>query len=228
MFTNYECELIDSMGSDLTVVNAARVSFSAHKKPNQGKYTVSSEFNSKDEKLIGYLADNWHTSPFEHCTITFRIKCPLFIARQIMRHRTFSYNEISRRYTSKDIEFWMPEQIRLQSEHNLQCSAGVLHKEKSTEVLETYKQFIEDAYALYEQLIEVGIAREQARAVLPQSMHTSFYMTGNLLNWVKFINLRDHKDAQPEVRIIAKSIVKKLIRLYPVSMSAFDIEWPSE
>ena len=223
MFTNYECELIDSMGSDLTVVNAARVSFSAHKKPNEGKYTVKPALIEKDVKLLKFLADHKHTSPFEHCTITFRIKCPLFIARQIMRHRTFSYNEISRRYTSKDIEFWSPAHMREQSINNLQCSGERLEEDKSKEIVETYQTFIKDAFSLYEQFLEAGVSREQARAILPQSMHTTFYMTGNLLNWFKFIKLRRTTEAQPEVKVIAVDIARELVKLYPESCSAWAV-----
>jgi len=203
-------ELIDSMGSDERVVNAARVSFNKDVQHN-------AELSDNDKKLINFLARNKHTSPFEHVTATFRIKVPLFIRSQIMRHRTFSYNEISRRYTSDEIDLWFPEMWRGQSNKDLQCSSGQL-----TDVIadEMFESSVAMALQAYHSLLDRGIARELARAVLPQSLYTTFYMTGNLHNWSHFLKLRLDTHAQPEVRAVAEVIRDKLIILCPVSMCA--------
>ena len=207
-----KAELVDYMGSDKRVVDSARVSFAKH---NHDQETMT----DRDKKLINYLASNLHTSPFEHCSATFILDVPIFVARQIMRHRTFSYNEVSRRYTSEDLSIWSPSKLRSQAEVNRQCSAGEL---KDDEVLQKiYEQAIEASWLAYHKLLEAGVSRELARAVLPQSTMTSFYMTGNLLNWVKFIRLRDDKHAQPETAIVAQQIKAKLFELFPESMKAY-------
>lgn len=207
-----KAQLVDYMGSDKRVVDSARVSFAKH---NHDLETMT----DRDKKLINYLASNLHTSPFEHCSATFILDVPLFVARQIMRHRTFSYNEVSRRYTSEDLSIWSPSKLRKQAVENRQCSAGEL---KDDEVLQKiYEQAIEASWLAYHKLLEAGVSRELARAVLPQSTMTSFYMTGNLLNWVKFIRLRDDKHAQPETAIVAQQIKAKLFELFPESMKAY-------
>ena len=196
-------ELIDYMGSDARVVNAARVSFAKDAKK---------ELNERDEKLLWYLADHKHTSPFEHCIATFRITVPLFIARQVMRHRTFSYNEVSRRYTSERVRIWHPQGWRGQSEKALQCSEGTITDTVSDQV---YLNAIEEAFRAYNTLLKRGISREQARSVLPQSMYTTFYMTGNLHNWAHFLNLRLDKHAQYEIQVLANYISKELVEVFP-------------
>lgn len=203
-------QLIDKMGSDLTVVNAARVSFGSK----------SEKLTDKDVKLINYLAKHSHMTPFEHCTVTLLIECPLPISKQIMRHRTFSYNEISRRYTDKDLEVYTPEVWRKQSKDNKQCSDGEV-SELTHYLANTELEFsIRNALKSYDALIELGVSREQARFVLPQGLMTSFFMTGNLRNWAHFISLRDAKDAQGEAQEIARQVKEILVSLYPVSMEA--------
>ena len=201
-------ELIDSMGADERVINAARVSF------NRDNQEADLE---KVKKLINFLARNKHTSPFEHVTATFRIKVPLFIRSQIMRHRTFSYNEISRRYTSNQIELWYPDGWRGQSNKNLQCSSGEITDNVAHEIFESSVAL---ALHSYNSLLERGIARELARAVLPQSLYTSFYMTGNLHNWCHFLRLRLDAHAQPEVRAVANAVRDYLVELFPISTHA--------
>lgn len=203
-------ELIDYMGSDLSVVNAARVSFN-NDNPEQAN------LSDKDKNLISYLASHQHSSPFEHITATFRIKVPLFIRSQIMRHRTFSYNEQSRRYTSEHVEIWYPDEWRGQSNLDLQCSSGVI---TDSTIDEMYQNALAVSFRVYLSMLERGIAREQARAVLPQGCYTTFYMTGNLHNWVHFLKLRLDGHAQPEVRVVAKAIRDKLSELFPVSINA--------
>lgn len=198
-----EVKLLNHMGSDLSVVNAAKVSF--------GKQI--SELNEKDIKLIKYLADNSHTSPFEHVTFSFYIKCPLYISHQIMRHRTFSYNQISRRYTSEKIEFYVPLAFRKQHKLNKQSS--------STEVANVgayvMTDVIDEAVKSYNLMLQLGVSRELARGVLPTCLMTEFWMTGNLLNFTKFIKLRSHEGAQKEVVDIANEISNIISEIVPLS-----------
>lgn len=206
-------ELVQGMGDDLTVVNAARVSFG----------TESQAFNLKDAKLIHYLADHKHFSPFEHCVATFIIECPLYIRSQIHRHRTFSYNEVSRRYTSEDaLTFHLPEYWRLQHSSSKQCSSGLVLEDVSqnTEIDQKVISLLSEAGQLYTRMLELGVARELARAILPQCMMTRFYMTGNLRNWAHFLALRLDSHSQEEVRIIAEQVKSALHSLFPVSLEA--------
>ena len=191
-------EYITHMGDDLTIVNAARVSFGAERE----------ELDEKDIKLINYLMQHNHTSPFEHCSITMRFVVPLFIRSQHHRHRTWAYNEISRRYTSVDMKFYSPEKFRTQHKSNRQAS----NDEMIDPVLDSaYLQIgYENASRavnmhnnrsvnLYNAMIDAGVCREQARGVLPQNLYTEYYGTANLHNLLKFISLRVHKGAQWEI-----------------------------
>jgi len=215
-------ELVDSLGDDLTVVNSARVSFGVQK----------TELDKKDRKLIKYLIDHRHTSTLEHCSMTFRFKVPLFVARQHMRHRTWSYNEISRRYTSHDMEFYEPKEFHTQSESNRQAS----NKEELIDPLIDYfhencgwsgkasvvvKKHHEKSLALYNGLLLSGVCREQARGVLPQNMYTEYYGTVNLNNLFKFIDLRIHEGAQWEIQQVAKACLNIADKLYPVTVEAY-------
>ena len=204
-------ELIDHMGDDKRAVDAARVSFM--------RDDTAAELVDKDKRLIKFLIDHKHTSPFEHMVVTFRITCPLFVRSQIMRHRTFSYNEVSRRYTSERLQFWKPAEIRSQSSSNLQCSDGLLEPKVGGDAKRLISELIDSIAEVYQVLINVGVSREQARAVLPQSTYTEFYMTGNLMNWCKFLRLRLDSHAQPETREIAEAIETILTELYPVTMA---------
>lgn len=206
-------ELVDYLGNSLTPVNAARVSFAKE----------SSSLSDKDKKLIKYLIKENHTSPFEHNLITFKFKVPLFVARQHMRHRTWSFNEVSRRYTSLNIDFYCPEFFRKQHESNRQASIvdsnfnPVLytlegefadHPCQAQEALEAH---INSSLFLYNKMLASGIAREQARMVLPQNLYTTYIGTVNLNNLIKFIKLRDHEGAQQEIQDMAlacKAIAK--------------------
>ena len=202
-------ELIQKYGDDQTPVKAARVSTASD---------LRAPDVDRDVKLTRYLLRHGHTSPFEHLGATFMLKCPLFIARQIMRHRTFSYNEMSRRYTDAEIEIYQFPTLYTQHESALQCSdetepltgAGYLREQ----IAKSYK----DQYVLYHYLIRRGVAREQARAVLPQATMTRFYMTGNLHNWLRFIKLRNTEHAQYEARLIAQKISTLLSAQFPSTM----------
>ena len=204
-------ELIDTMGTDATPVSSARVSTS--------REHVTGTDDARDARLVAYLAKHEHLSPFEHIAATVRIVCPLFIARQVMRHRTFSFNEISRRYTEEDVTCWRPHALRAQSETRLQCS-GDGEVDDAHELLEAYDASMRDALKLYHHMIERGVARELARAVLPQSMMTTFWMSGSLRNWAHFIRLRADAHAQPEAIELAVAIREILRDAFPRSVAA--------
>lgn len=205
-------ELTDHMGDDYSVVRAARVSYSG----DTEKRPVAD-----DERLIRYLAKHEHFSPFEHTSITFHVAAPLFVVRQWHRHRAFSYSEVSRRYTAEDIRFYVPLEWRVQSESNRQASGAV--KDRSHTWLEDdrYLSVVQAAVEVYMWMVnERGIAREQARMVLPQSMYTRMYCTGNLRSFAHFYKLRADEHAQDEIRQYALAIGEILKELYPVSWPA--------
>ena len=196
--------LIDHMGTEATITNAARVSF--------GK--MKETFDEKDEVLLKYLIENKHLTPLEHVKFQFSVHCPLFVRGQWHRHRAgWSYNEISRRYTEVDMEFYVPEKFRAQSENNKQASIEDSVIEKNNEAFEEYKRIVNDCYASYEKLLELGVCKEQARGILPQTMFTTFWATVDLRNLIHFIELRDDDHAQKEIREYAKAM-KELIRPY--------------
>ena len=191
--------LIDTLGSEVTILNAARVSF--------GK--MKTQMEDKDIPLLHYLLENKHTSPLEHVVFTFSIHCPLFVRGQWHRHRTWSYNEISRRYTEIDMEFYTPEKLRKQAESNRQASIE-WDIDDSTLRNRIYQHNV-DSMKLYEELLEKGVCREQARGVLPQNMMVTFWGTVDLSNLLHFLELRDSEHAQWEIREYALAI-KKLIK----------------
>jgi thymidylate synthase (FAD) len=208
-------EYVQHMGDDLTVVNAARVSFGKHK----------DSLDKKDKKLIKYLCEHKHTSTFEHNVVTFRFKVPLFVRSQHHRHRTWSYNEISRRYTDVNIEFYEPSQFRTQHKSNRQASnlIGLTNPVLScgsdcNEMVQLHHQMSLD---LYEKMIEAGVCREQARGVLPQNMYTEYYGTANLNNIMKFIKLRLHAGAQWEIQRVATAVLEISETLWPNAVTAF-------
>ena len=215
-------ELVDHLGSDLSVVNSARVSFGVHKEL----------LEEKDEKLIKYLIKHRHTSTLEHCVITFRFKVPIFIRSQHHRHRTWSYNEISRRYTDVGLEFYEPKEFRTQHESNRQAS----NENELTDPLVVYgsdswgwsgyasemvKKHHKSCVEFYNALLRSGICREQARGVLPQNMYTEYYGTVNLNNLFKFIDLRSHEGAQWEIQRVAEACLKVIKDLYPITVRAY-------
>lgn len=202
--------LIDHMGDDARAVHAARVSFLR----DEDLLTSDGRLNDKDKKLAKFLLKHQHTSPFEHSSLSVRVKVPLFIRSQIMRHRTFSYNEVSRRYTDSCIEFHIPKELRQQSEKNLQCSTDevVFNNDKLVNMM---RDQADAAFRTYQMFLDCGVCREQARAVLPQNMYTTFYMTGNLLNWIKFLRLRLDEHAQPEVQELGYAILQLMSEVFP-------------
>lgn len=221
-------ELIASMGSDLTCANAARVSMNKENgwEVKDGKFVLS----DKDKKLINYLAKHQHTSCFEHQTATLRLKVPIFIARQIQRHRTFSYNEISRRYVDTPPEFFWPDKWRKKAENVKQGSSDEAHdmvilhgtngKDGVTDLELECNEVVEYALSVYKSMLKEGVAPEQARMILPQNLYTEFYMTGSLRNWHHFLKLRLDGHAQQEVRDVAQQVATILKDLWPTSVEA--------
>jgi thymidylate synthase (FAD) len=193
--------IINTMGSEVTAVNAARVSF--------GK--IKTEMDNRDVELLKYLIAHKHASPLEHIQFTFVVHCPLFIRSQWHRHRTWKYNEISRRYTSVDMELYNPTQIRQQAKSDRQASEAqtneIWNQENATIIAKANTAAVE----VYNQLLENGVAREQARGVLPQNMMTTFWATVDLANLIKFLDLRDDAHAQWEIRQYAQGI-KQLLK----------------
>ena len=209
-------ELVDAVGSDLSVVNSARVSFGKHK----------TELDEKDKKLIKYLIKHKHTSTLEHCFVTFRVKVPLFVRSQHHRHRTWSYNEISRRYTDFDIQFYEPLTFRTQHKSNRQASntsdlIDPVLPQWETSAAVAMRHHHQASLQLFEELIESGVCREQARGVLPQNMYTEYYASANLNNILKFIDLRTHEGAQWEIQEMAKGMLEIITKLYPVTVGAY-------
>jgi thymidylate synthase (FAD) len=204
--------LIDHMGSDLSVVNAARVSF--------GK--VKSSFEDSDAKLVDYLAEHEHTSPFRHTALTLHVKAPIFVFRQWMKHRIGSeFNEISGRYVEfPEDEFFVPEQFRRQAKVNKQGSEGRIGEAEHGKALETYLASCRSAVAHYKELIALGVCREQARCVLPLALYSEVYWTVSLQAVAHFIRLRADSHAQWEIQQYAAAVRAVVEPLYPVGLRA--------
>jgi thymidylate synthase (FAD) len=217
-------EYVQHMGDDLTIVNAARVSFGKQKEKIDGR----------DKKLIKYLISNRHTSTLEHNVVTFRFCVPLYVRSQHHRHRTWSYNEISRRYTDENLRFYEPKAFRTQHKSDRQASNDSKQINPSMSsikqtlipsstftaslaVIEHHHKSID----LYKGLMKVGVCREQARGVLPQNLYTEYYGTVNLNNLVKFLDLRLDSHAQWEIRKVAEACRDIATELWPEPMSYF-------
>ena len=194
---------IDHMGSDLSVVNAARVSF--------GK--TSKTMTDGDIKLIKYLAKHKHMSPFGHAFASFHVKAPIFVARQLVKHKFLRWNEISRRYVDDTPEFYEPDQWRGRSVDKKQGSDGVVDVGKIGDISLASK-------TLYNSLLDRGVCPEQARMVLPQSTMTEWYWSGSLDAFMDMCNLRCKLDTQYETRLVAEYIQSEMINLFPVSVEA--------
>ena len=194
-------QLIDKMGSDLSVVNAARVSFAKKK----------DVLDQSDEKLIKYLADHDHWSPFGHTTLQFLIKAPVFVARQLVKHQVgLVWNEVSRRYVDYEPEFYVPFMWRGKPENKKQGSSEDEIEYDITPTMEYCKE-------TYNNLLKAGIAPEMARMVLPQNMMTEWYWTGSLMAFVRVVNLRVKPDSQEDTRMIAIQMAQHLKDHFPIS-----------
>ncbi len=199
-------ELIDSMGGDLSVVNAARVSFGKMKK----------KLDKKDERLIAYLAKHKHWTPFGHCTLQFHIKAPVFVARQLVKHQVgLVWNEISRRYVDSEPEYYEPEKWRSRVKDKKQGSDP--ESDIQNIFTQEYPHLIERINYLYSQMINHDICPEQARMILPQSMMTEWYWSGSLMAFARVCNLRCKPDAQLETREIADQIDQLSKQIAPIS-----------
>lgn len=202
----------DVMGDDASIVNAARVSF--------GKRI--DQIREQDKKLLNYLADHGHTSPFRHCYVRFHIKAPEFVARQWYKHVVGSeysfkdqpWNEISGRYVQYDMSSWIPDKLRKQSADNKQASIDESVENEST-LIEEYKQHVDDAYCFYNKLIESGVCREQARTILPVNFWTEWYWTASLQTIFHFVKLRNDGHAQLEIREYAIAIDDLMLSIFP-------------
>jgi len=210
-------ELLEVFGSDLTVVNAARVSFAKE----------STEFSDKDKGLINYLAKHNHVSPFFHPQVRMRIKMPIFIAREWYRHTIgFARNEVSRRYVDSDPEFYLPETCR---ERDPKLKQGSKQETVKDNMLCTnaMRESHEKSFQIYKALMEQGVCPEQARMVLPQSMYTEFIETASLAAYARLCKLRLDPGAQKEIRDYANAVVTLLRPKFPVSWEALCADFPS-
>jgi thymidylate synthase (FAD) len=217
--TEIRATLLNSMGSDLTVSNAARVSFGKNRKEflNKGDPRVRPSGRS-DEELIQDMAREGHISPFGHCFASFHVKAPIFVARQLVKHKFLRWNEISRRYVDSEPEFYVPKQWRGKSKDKKQGSAGTVtfYPEDHLQVDRAERE----ALASYKTLLASGVAPEMARMVLPQSMFTEWWWSGSLDAFADMCKLRLKEDTQYESRLVAQQISEEMERLYPVSWKA--------
>ena len=210
---------IDHMGSDLRVVNAARVSFDKVSTWEKSDYNLNDQslvnvLLEKDAKLIRYLAKHNHWTPFGHCQATFRIQAPIFVARQLGKHQVgMAWNEVSRRYVDSDPRFYRPTEWRKRAKNIKQGSSEETVK-YSAAPLYAY------AYQCYSNMLDDGICPEQARMVLPQSMYTEWYWTGSLAAWARVCQQRLDRHTQRETQDVAKMLDKEMEKLYPISWKA--------
>jgi thymidylate synthase (FAD) len=206
-------KLVDCMGSDLSIVRAARVSYDAAWRAGDDQ--------GSDERLINYLWSHRHTTPFEAVTFTFEIHAPIFVFRQWHRHRTWSFNELSARYRAMPTEFYVPdtEQIGSQSTNNKQ-GRTLDGADRRTEV-SLYERTCRESFEVYNDLIEAGWPRELARSVLPVSTYSTMFATVNLLNLLKFLTLRCDAHAQYEIRVYADAMLELIKPIVPVAAAAW-------
>ena len=222
--TQIKATLKDHMGSDISVVNAARVSFGKTSHPvawMEYDYEDGSRcgdliavLDYRDQKLVRYLAKHNHISPFGHAFASFHVKAPIFVARQLVKHSFLRWNEISRRYVDDEPEFYTPDVWRGRSEDKKQGSEGVV--ESNANML----YYNDKALGLYKQLLDEGVAPEQARMVLPQSTMTEWWWSGSLDALARMCRLRCATDTQYETRVVADQISEVMGDLFPVSWSA--------
>lgn len=210
--------LVQASGSDLMCVSAARVSYD-----HDGGWKANDELSEKDKKLIKYLLKEGHWSPFEHCHATVHLKIPLFLRSQFVRHRSFSFSEVSARYTEVRDEFYLPNEFRQQAKSNRQASdlaeqAPEWHRNAHNAIYDS----VDLAINAYEYLLKTGVAREQARMVLPQAMYTSFFMSGSLRSWLHFLAARVDPAAQYESQQVASAMLKLVRQAYPETFAAWE------
>ena len=215
-------DLIDHMGSDLSVVNAARVSFDKESNWEAIPFAGPTEgvLQDKDIKLIKYLAKHNHWTPFGHGSAQFRIKAPIFVARQLMKHQVgLVWNEVSRRYVKDIPDIWSPSYWRQAADDVKQGSS---HEEVQSQTIIDHMYIDASRHCLdaYKAMLEMGVCAEQARSVLPQSMLTEWYWSGTLMAFARVYNLRCSKDAQVETSDVVKPIGEHMEKLFPESWGA--------
>jgi len=212
--------LVDSMGTFDDIANSARISYQKHqfmdtpiRNPNE-EYKINT--NHPNFRLVKRLWEDEHLSPFEMCELKFHVKAPLFVVAQWVRHRTASINQISYRYTPALEEYYVPRHFNMQSSINDQSSSGTSYDpEKNVLLRDNYISILKEATKFYRNLIDMGIAREEARMILPQCLYTEFYWKINLRNLLHFLKLRCDKNAQYEIREYAQTIQLILFDLMP-------------
>lgn len=203
---------VDHMGNDQRIVESARISY---RSPSKG--------DDADRKLLGYLLKNRHTSPFEMVKLTLNVKMPIFVMRQWVRHRMQNLNEVSARYTQLPAEFYIPEVWRAQDPKNRQGSVGGAWDEHGQRIMrEQLREHCQHSYALYESLLQSGVAREMARMVLPINIYTEIYCCWDLKNLLHFISLRDDSHAQAEIQEYSRAIKEILREIVPWTMEIYE------
>lgn len=205
-------EVVDLLGSDACIKKSASISYGAGTKKSP-----------EIEPTLNYMMEHYHSTPFQMCEIKFYVKCPIFVARQWMRHRSFSYNEESLRYTdASGVDFYLPELDRIQgqSETNKQSSSGIVI-DKPQKAQNLIREAENHAINIYNELIELGVSREIARIVLPTASYTQFIVKGDLKNWLDFVTLRTGEGAQYEIRLYADAILEFIKMAFPITYNAF-------
>lgn len=210
--------LVDSMGNDLSIVRAARVSYNAEWRAGENE--------KSDARLVNYLWQNKHTTPFEAVEFQFEIKAPIFVVRQWHRHRTWSYNEVSARYMQLPEEFYIPDSKLIGKQHSSNKQMRTFEQEagislNSTEFITNLQQHSAQGYKLYSQQLAAGIPRELARLFLGLNTYTHFFGKVNLLNLLRFLTLRSHSHAQYEIQVYALAIVQLIEPIVPITISAW-------
>ncbi len=216
---------VDHMGSDLSVVNAARVSFGKKSHCTETKWVEMGDWSGdmpvvddRDTKLIKYLAKHKHISPFGHAFASFHIKAPIFVARQLVKHKFLRWNEISRRYVDDEPEFYVPDVWRGRSADKKQGSEGEVKLGTLDDAIVSDSPH--EALCAYNSLLDAGVAPEQARMVLPQSTMTEWYWSGSLDAFADMCRLRCKEDTQYETRLVGDNISEEMVKLFPVSWAA--------
>jgi len=211
--------LIDYMGTDLSVVNAARVSM-AKESDWEWRDCDHEKLSDKDAKLIKYLTEHNHWTPFGHCFATFRVKAPIFVARQLVKHQIgLCWNEVSRRYVDEEPEFWFPEVWRERPEGSIKQGSGQAHY-ASMHIARLIERRTQESLNLYQSLIDDRVAPEQARMVLPLNTMTEWIWSGSLAAWARVCKLRLDTHAQEETRLVAEMFANELEPIFPVSWAA--------
>lgn len=224
MNSKIETTLIDSMGSDLSVANAARVSFGKKSEMDMSDPWGPPKLKGKDAKLIGYLAEHKHLSPFGHAFASFHVKAPVFVARQLVKHKFLRWNEISRRYVDDEPEFYVPK-LRQAAKNKKQGSGGPIAS--SIRQDEVVRHAHIEAVKQYRYLLKTGVSEEQARGILPLNHMTEWYWSGSLDAFAAMCKLRCASDTQYESRIVADQVSSKMSKLFPISWESLTNDGPA-